>query len=68
MSRQALFEFHDEFVAFLPGNGVSKGGANYVTWMNRAARRLGRTIGPNELSTETDVEVLISELLEKSAE
>jgi hypothetical protein len=56
----ALFEFNDEFVAFLTENGVSKGGANYVTWMNRAARRLGRTIGPNELSSEADVEVLMN--------
>lgn len=66
MPREALFEFHDAFVAFLPENGVPKGVANYVTWMNRAARRLGRTIGPKELSTEADVDALIQELIKKA--
>lgn len=66
MPREAMFEFKDAFVAFLPENRVPKGGANYVAWMNRAAKRLGRTIGPEELSSDEDVETLIAELLETS--
>ena len=61
--RPAQFEFRDEFLAFLPANGVPKAGANYVTWMNRAAKRLGRAIGPSDLSNESNVQRLMDELL-----
>lgn len=64
MPRKALFEFPDEFADFLPEHGVAKASANnYFTWMNRAVKRLDRSIGPADLSSREDVEVLISELL-----
>src|SRR5271168_1950511 len=62
--RPALFEFCDEFRDFLPANGVPRASANYVTWMNRATRWLGHSIGPWELSCEADVQRLLSELRE----
>lgn len=58
----AHFEFRDAFVAYLPGHGVPRAGANYVTWMNRAAKRLGLSIGPANLSSEADVQTLMQRL------
>ena len=58
----AHFEFRNEFIAYLPGHGVPRAGANYVTWMNRAAKRLGLSIGPANLSSEADVQVLMQKL------
>jgi hypothetical protein len=56
------FEFRNDFAAYLPGHGVPRAGANYVTWMNRAAKRLGLSIGPNNLSNEGDVQALMGKL------
>ncbi len=61
--RPAQFEFQDEFADFLPGHGVPKAGANYLSWMKRAVRILGRSIGPSDLSCDADVEALMSKLL-----
>jgi hypothetical protein len=58
----AQFKFREDFRAFLPAHGVPKAGANYVTWMNRAAARLGRRLGPADLPDERAVEGLIDEL------
>lgn len=60
--RPEKFEFRDEFLAFLPTHGVPKAGANYVTWMNRAAARLERKLGPADLPDEGAVERLMNEL------
>ena len=54
----ALFEFRDEFADFLPAHGVPKAGSNYLSWMNRAVRILGRSIGPADLSCDADVQTL----------
>ena len=62
--RPAQFEFRDQFVDFLPAHGVPKAGANYVTWMNRAVKRLGHSIGPADLASEADVQNLIHKLLD----
>lgn len=62
MRRPEKFEYRDEFKAFLPANGVPKAAANYIAWMNRAARWLGRSIGPSDLSCEADVQRLLNEL------
>jgi hypothetical protein len=58
----ALFEYRDHFAAFLPKHGVPRAGANYITWINRAARRLGRSIGPTELSSESGVKRILDAL------
>ena len=62
MRRPAQFEYRDEFADFLPANGVPRAAANYLTWMNRAAKWLGRSIGPSDLSCEADVQRLLNEL------
>jgi hypothetical protein len=62
MRRPAKFEFRDTFADFLPANGVPRAGANYLVWMNRAATRLGRSIGPSDLSCEADVQRLLAEI------
>jgi hypothetical protein len=62
MRQPAQFEYRDDFADFLPSNGVPRAGANYVTWMNRAAKCLGRPIGPAELSCEGDVQRLMDEI------
>ena len=62
MRQPAQFEYRDEFADFLPANGVPRAAANYLTWMNRAAKWLGRSIGPSDLSCEADVQRLLNEL------
>ena len=62
MRRPAQFEYRDEFEAFLPANDVPRAAANYLTWMNRAAKWLGRPIGPSDLSCEANVQRLLNEL------
>lgn len=61
--RPSQFEFQDEFATFLPAHGVPKAGSNYLSWMKRAVRILGRSIGPNDLSSDADVEALMRKLI-----
>src|SRR4051794_12180472 len=62
MRRPAQFEHRDAFADFLPDNGVPNSGQNYLTWMNRAVKLLGRRLGPSELACEADVQRLLSEI------
>lgn len=64
MPREYHFEHAEAFASFLPQNGVPKAAANYMTWMNNAAKGLERRLGPRDLSTEEDITYLIRELID----
>lgn len=63
MSRQSDWvRYREAFATFLPSHGVPRAGANYITWIKRAAQRLGGSIGPAELSSEADVKRILARL------
>ena len=62
MRQPAQFEYRDEFADFLPQNGVPNAVETYLSWANRAVKLLGRRFGPSELSSEADVQRLVSEI------
>ncbi len=56
------FEYQRDFVDFLPEHGVPQAARNYVSWMNKASRTVGRPLGPADLFDDTTVERLLEEL------
>jgi len=64
MAREAQFQYFDEFSDYLLENGVPRGSSKYKTGMNTASRRLERSLGPEDLSTQRDADRLIAELVD----
>lgn len=62
MPSAAKFDYRDEFVAYLKANGVPRAWGNYITWMNRASKWLGRTIGPTDFSNADEADALVDRI------